>query len=428
MPNVQYRLSRRVIGDKSEVMVRFYASRFEQYASSGIYVPVKYWNTKERRLSYSTRYYTPEVAVVADQQKLLDRLATAILDSYINTPDPSATWLQDVVDATIRPEAAAASKAEKESVADASRRYPQAHNIESSTAEHYYGLARLLDKFAEFGHPLFVGSVSVEDIDDFASFLAYEVKVLKSGAEKVVARGHNTISMKLKKLRSVLRWCRENGSAPTCPFDNYSIPEEFYGRPIFLTLQERDSLLQTTGLPEVLELVRDVFVFQCFIGCRVGDLYELTKDNISQDGSFLVYKQIKVKDVPAISVPILPAARELIRKYDGADRRGRLFPFVAEQTYNEYIKRVLEIAGVTRDVIVYDPVSLKPMSVPLCSVASSHLARRTFMGNMFKKTKSERITSAFTGHKSGSKALRRYTDVDDEMKKEVILEIDLGKH
>lgn len=424
MPNVLYRLSKKQVGDKAEVLVRFYASKFEQFARTRVYVPIKYWNEKERRLSYSTRYYTPEVADVAEKQKLLDRLRSAILEAYIHAPVPGSTWLQDVVDMTIYPETFGSGKVERLSVAEASRRYPGEHSIKEGTAEHYAGLARLLDRFGEVSGHLYVGEVSPDDIADFVSFLSCEVVTLKSGKQKVVKRGHNTIVMKLKKLRSVLRWCRASGLASNCPFDTYAIPDEFYGRPIFLKLEERDRLIRLQDLPPVLELVRDVFIFQCFVGCRVGDLYELTADNISQGGSFLVYKQNKVQDAPVVSVPLLPIARNLVAKYSGKDPDGRLFPFVAEQTYNEYIKRVLEIANITRDVVVYDPVTLEPLIVPLCTTGSSHLARRTFMGNIFKLTKSERITTSFTGHKDGSKAVKRYTDVDDEMKVEVMQLVD----
>ena len=64
---------------------------------------------------------------------------------------------------------------------------------------------------------------------------------------------------------------------------------------------------------------------------------------------------------------------------------------------------------------------------PICDIAASHLARRTFMANMFKQTKSERIVSSFTGHARGSAAFSRYADVDDDMKREIISGIDAKK-
>ena len=418
MAKVIYRLSRIRSGDKAEVLVRFYAGSVDLYAKSRIYVPVKRWNDKEHRLSYSTRYYTPEVAELSDIQKRLDALSSSILDSYTKTINLSKEWLQETIDAFVSP---GTSQSRRITAAEACDLYvTHKSSITSGTANHYRQLARLLSDFSSSVRPLYVGSINVLDIDDFAAFIESDFIMLKSGTKKHINRGQNTISMKLKKLRSLLRWCRQFGLSDNCPFDNYSIREEFYGRPIFLSIEERDTVLAASMPSAVLELVRDVFVFQCFVGCRVGDLYELTNDNITGDGLFIVYKQEKVSDVEAISVPLLDQARMLIAKYAGKDKHGRLFPFVAEQTYNEYIKRVLEIAGIFREVIVYDHISLSPMMVPLCQTGTSHLARRTFIGNLKKKKKSERITSAFTGHKNGSKALKRYTDVDDDMKLEII--------
>lgn len=63
---------------------------------------------------------------------------------------------------------------------------------------------------------------------------------------------------------------------------------EAYGTPIYLTIEERDKILNTdfSHFPR-LERHRDMFIFQCLVGCRVGDLYRLTTDNI-RDG-FLEY-------------------------------------------------------------------------------------------------------------------------------------------
>ena len=53
-------------------------------------------------------------------------------------------------------------------------------------------------------------------------------------------------------------------------------------------------------------------------------------------------------------------------------------------------------------------------------IASSHMARRTFIGNIYKKVKDPNMVSALSGHKEGSKAFARYRTIDDEMKKEMI--------
>lgn len=56
----------------------------------------------------------------------------------------------------------------------------------------------------------------------------------------------------------------------------------------------------------------------------------------------------------------------------------------------------------------------------LNEIASSHLARRTFIGNLYKKVKDPNLVGSLSGHKEGSKAFARYRDIDEDMKKELV--------
>ena len=48
------------------------------------------------------------------------------------------------------------------------------------------------------------------------------------------------------------------------------------------------------------------------------------------------------------------------------------------------------------------------------------MARRTFIGNIYKKVKDPNLVGSLSGHKEGSKAFARYRDIDEDMKKELI--------
>lgn len=50
-----------------------------------------------------------------------------------------------------------------------------------------------------------------------------------------------------------------------------------------------------------------------------------------------------------------------------------------------------------------------------CDIASSHLARRTFIGDLYKETPDPNIIGKLSGHKEGSRAFARYRDIDDDM-------------
>ena len=53
-------------------------------------------------------------------------------------------------------------------------------------------------------------------------------------------------------------------------------------------------------------------------------------------------------------------------------------------------------------------------------IASSHLARRAFVGNLYKQVKDPNLVGALSGHKEGSKAFARYCDIDEEMKTDLV--------
>jgi hypothetical protein len=52
------------------------------------------------------------------------------------------------------------------------------------------------------------------------------------------------------------------------------------------------------------------------------------------------------------------------------------------------------------------------------------MARRTFIGNLYKKVKDPNLVGALSGHKEGSKAFARYRDIDDEIKKDLVSLLD----
>lgn len=47
------------------------------------------------------------------------------------------------------------------------------------------------------------------------------------------------------------------------------------------------------------------------------------------------------------------------------------------------------------------------------------MARRTFVGNLYKKVKDPNLVGKLSGHKEGSRAFARYRDIDDDMIKEM---------
>ena len=57
---------------------------------------------------------------------------------------------------------------------------------------------------------------------------------------------------------------------------------------------------------------------------------------------------------------------------------------------------------------------------PLNEIASSHLARRTFVGNLYKQVKDPNLIAKLSGHAEGSRAFARYRSIDEDMRKDLV--------
>ena len=57
-------------------------------------------------------------------------------------------------------------------------------------------------------------------------------------------------------------------------------------------------------------------------------------------------------------------------------------------------------------------------------VASSHMACRVLVGNLYKEVKDPNLIAKISGHVENSRAFSRYRDIDEEMTKEVILKLE----
>ena len=69
---------------------------------------------------------------------------------------------------------------------------------------------------------------------------------------------------------------------------------------------------------------------------------------------------------------------------------------------------------------ILNPTTGKEEKRPIYEVASSHMARRTFIGNLYKKVKDPNLVGSLSGHAEGSRAFARYREIDDDIKKELV--------
>lgn len=351
-------------------------------------------------------------------------------------------------------EAEEAMKKEKErlTVVQAINMYAVHHKLSITRVKALGVIGRMMSRYIYYiratenkNFELYADNVTSENIDNFRHYIVAEASLADNHKRifskimekfpisqstktkrKLCNRGENYVIDILKRLNAVFNWLYNIGKIDNQPFRNIVIGSSVYGTPIYITKAERNLIASTdlSNESEMLQTQRDIFIFQCLTGCRVCDLMVLTSNNIN-DG-ILEYVPLKTKDNPNQVYPRIPLnkqAIELIDKYKDVDDKGRLFPFISAQKYNEYIKLIFTACKIDRTVSVRNPTTGQIEIKPIGEVATSHMARRTFVGNAYKGVKDPNLICAMSGHVPGSKAFARYRTIDDEDLREVINKI-----
>lgn len=238
-------------------------------------------------------------------------------------------------------------------------------------------------------------------------------------------RSGNYMCLIFKALRVFYNWCMKMGFMKCSPFADFKIPAEVYGSPVYLDKDDIGKVIKAdlSSYPS-LEVQRDIFVFQCNVGCRVGDMVCLQKKDIVK-GVLAYIPRKTIKTAPkTVTVPLNRIAQSIIEKYKNVHGE-QLLPFITPRNYNRAIKRILTIAGVDHLVTKLDPRSGKEVKIPINMIAGSHMARRTFIGNIYKTVKDPALVSSMTGHSEDSRVFCRYREIDIDMKREMVRTLEM---
>ena len=433
----------RVTGMAEVMLVLKHSSSYFLRAKSGIFVTPD--NFKDGDIKVNRRKVGNDTEYHQRMKEKMDALCAHIITTATATPIEEITtdWLRLVVDKYMNPAKYAEVPEEepKKTFYELAEEYITKNDFSESHVRTIKVMIREVVRYEGFrretenpDYTFDVDTITRDDIEGFIDFYRNE-KALSEEYPKVWSRlmkrfptaigkgqsvlherGANTINKTVKRLKALLRWLKENEKTSNNPFEGVKMSSEQYGQPYYISVEERNKIADYDFSDnKALERQRDIFIFHCFVGCRVSDLMRLTADNIT-DG-ILVYAPHKTKDegqqTLQARVPLHPTALALVEKYKGADKAGRLFPFISPQKYNDAIKEIFTVVGITRKVVVRNGTTGENEVRPLNEIASSHLARRTFVGNAYLLVNDPNIIGKMSGHVEGSKAFARYRNIED---------------
>ncbi len=449
----------------NEILLMVRTKKLKSYAKSGISIDAAYFvnGDIDHDTLHRKRLITPDVAYHQRQEKELSNLINHI-ENNLNERELTKEWLSNIVDSYWHrnQDALLASPITKEeafnSLVDEYFAHLEGERVCDGTLRHYRVMFRTLHRFVGFKkatkdekYVFDIDTFTKDDVEDFRNYMHKEKALsdvyptlfaqllsdypvsIKDGRNVIIGRGGNTIVRRLKCLRAFYTWLNKNGRSQNNPFFGFDKwQKQIYGPPNYITIDEREKIANTP-MPSIhLERQRDIFIFQSLVGCRVGDLMNLTEQNISGvENKILSYIPHKTKNERehsiAVRVPLIDEAVALIEKYNGVDGKGRLFPFISQQRYNDAIKEIFTIAGITRPVLVHNPITDEMEPKPINTIATSHMARKTFIGNLYFHVQDPNLIGKMSGHAEGSRAFSVYRNIEDETLNSVIQHLKLTK-
>lgn len=216
----------------------------------------------------------------------------------------------------------------------------------------------------------------------------------------------NTTYKHLKNLKTYMRYAVQMEYLDKNPFSDYKVTYRPKEKP-YLSMDELRSIEKKQFAISRLQLVKDLFLFQCYTGLSFTDLYHLTCANviIGIDNAYWIVKNREKTDIRS-AIPLLPKAEELVKKYNPNFKTKPdelLFPMYSIQKFNCYLKEIAVLCGITKNL-------------------SSHAGRRTFASTVaLANGISIESIAQMLGH-STTKITHQYARVSDlkvaaEMKK-----------
>ncbi len=447
-----------------EILIRFRHGRVDQYGATNVFVQPEYWSDEQQTIVIPNwRTLTDEKKKTKnDLQGKIERLAeiTSLVQSSFQELDKQTVekdWLKNLINEFNFPTIAKVEKEpeHKKSFFDWFELFLATKNYPHGSEKSFRVLERALGRYQGYKQSknkkfiLDIDTITKDTINDFFNYFKnehlfaeknpklfsrlmrnYPTEITqKHKTPKITERGNNHVVNLQKKFKRFFLWLNKEGYCTNHPFDGVEIKAEKYGTPIILTLDERNQIadFDLSATPH-LERQRDIFVFQCLVGCRVSDLLKMTPDNVV-DGQ-ITYIPRKTQDNKPVTaeIPLNARALAILDKYRNMDlsaykskrNPNPLLPFISSQKYNETIKEIFKVCGINRMVTVLDPVSGEQMQKPFYEVASSHLARRTFVGLLYNQIQDPNLISSMSGHVEGSREFARYRKIEREAKEKAV--------
>lgn len=145
-----------------------------------------------------------------------------------------------------------------------------------------------------------------------------------------------------------------------------------------------------------LSIIRDIFIFQCYTGLSYIDVKELKKLDLTESSDGIIWiKTKRQKTNSNISIPLLPKAIEIIRKYENDDKcltTNKVLPVRSNQKMNEYLKEIASLCGISADLNTHKARRTFASTITLANGVPIHVVKEMLGHHSVKQTEEYALT------------------------------------
>jgi integrase len=221
----------------------------------------------------------------------------------------------------------------------------------------------------------------------------------------------NTIGKHVKNLKVFMSEAFDRGITKNIEFKKkkFKVLEEETDA-VYLSREELDRIIamDLSAKPK-LDLIRDNFILDCFIGLRIADYSNLQKNHIIEIEGV---KMIKIRMQKTSNIVVIPLSRIALNILEKHDYNLRTY---SNQHMNRSIKQVCKLAGINEEFTktITKGGKIVEEVYKKYEMITNHTARRSFATNLYLAGVPTLDIMQMTGHKT-EKAFLKYIRVTPE--------------
>ncbi len=209
----------------------------------------------------------------------------------------------------------------------------------------------------------------------------------------------NTIARSIKFIKTICYHARNNGIETHFQLNSIAAKLQKVDK-IYLTVAEIAKIEKKLFDVDYLQNAKEWLIISCETGQRVSDFMRFKKENIRYQGKVPLIEFTQVKTGKKMAIPLSKKVMSILKKHKGDFPRQ-----ISDQRYNEYIKKVCELAGLKEKVkgskLDIETKRKESGMFPKYELVTSHIGRRSFATNNYGRIPTSLLINV-TGHATES--------------------------